>query len=43
MQYSNGDKYQGMWVNDLREGEGVLNFATGDSYYGSWKDDLQCG
>jgi hypothetical protein len=32
MNFSNGDSYTGMWVNDVKTGQGVYNFASGSRY-----------
>lgn len=38
-----GSKYEGSWVEDLREGYGVYQYANGDRYEGEWKQDLRHG
>jgi len=30
-------RYEGSWVNDLREGRGVQHWINGDKYVGDWK------
>ena len=35
--YPNGDIYQGEWLNDLKDGQGVLKYADGHIYDGTWK------
>lgn len=35
-QYSNGDKYEGEWLNDDKNGQGVYYYANGDVYEGEW-------
>eukprot|EP00826_Nyctotherus_ovalis_P041332 TRINITY_DN4143_c0_g4_i1.p1 TRINITY_DN4143_c0_g4~~TRINITY_DN4143_c0_g4_i1.p1 ORF type:complete len:200 (-),score=34.23 TRINITY_DN4143_c0_g4_i1:153-752(-) len=44
--HNNGDKYEGEWVNDTKNGLGISCIALGDyycsdgnKYSGSWKDD----
>ena len=35
----NGDRYEGNFINDLRDGYGVYTFARlGDKYEGSFKE-----
>jgi hypothetical protein len=29
--------YQGEWLNDLKDGQGVLQYADGHIYDGTWK------
>ncbi len=29
--------YQGEWLNDLKDGQGVLKYADGHIYDGTWK------
>ena len=43
MNYNNGDKYDGEWKNDLREGNGIYEYKNGDKYKGEWKNDLRNG
>lgn len=37
MNYANGDKYIGEWVNGCKEGHGKYLYANGDMYEGQWK------
>ena len=39
MKYSNGDYYNGLWVNGKKEGKGCMDFQNGDKYDGEWKND----
>ena len=44
----NGDRYEGMWKNNHREGEGTWiwgenSSSTGDRYQGQWHDDQKHG
>jgi hypothetical protein len=39
MEYENGDVYDGKWVNDMRDGFGIMKFKSGDTYEGDWKLD----
>ena len=39
MIYSNGDEFNGKWVNNSREGEGILKFKNGNEIRGEWKND----
>jgi hypothetical protein len=34
LEYSNGDKYNGAWQNDLKCGKGVFHSANGEVYEG---------
>ena len=43
MYYNNGDKYDGEWKNDLREGKGIMKYNNGDIYDGYWKNDKKDG
>lgn len=50
MNYTNGDKYDGDWINDEKDGYGTtalilgkLNYANGDKYEGEWKHDKKDG
>ncbi len=41
--YANGDKYEGDWVNDRRQGKGIFTHAYGDKYEGDWINDQRQG
>ena len=43
MTYPNGNKYQGCFSNNLKEGRGIFTFEDGSSYVGDWKNDLKDG
>lgn len=43
MIYSNGDIYEGSWLNDLKHGYGILEKKNGDKYYGHWNIGLKEG
>jgi hypothetical protein len=43
MDYADGNKYEGDWKNDMREGTGVLEFINGDKYEGDWENDKRNG
>lgn len=43
MYYANGDKYDGNWKNDLKDGDGTYWGANGNIYEGQWKDDKYNG
>jgi hypothetical protein len=40
--FPSGDVYQGEWLNDLKEGQGVLKYADGHIYDGTWKKVCWC-
>lgn len=39
MIYSNGDRYNGEWKDDKRNGNGEMIYFYGDKYFGEWKED----
>jgi hypothetical protein len=39
-EYSNGVRYEGMWVKDEREGEGMMLFPNGDRIQGLWRKNM---
>lgn len=42
--YTNGDLYEGSYVEGIREGRGIYRFAsTGDKYEGSWVQNKKHG
>ena len=41
--YMNGDRYDGTWKNDVREGNGTLYMASGDKFKGAWANDAMHG
>jgi len=51
MTYHNGDRYEGEWLNDLKNGEGkvfclcigIMSYNNGDEYNGHWKDNKKDG
>eukprot|EP00088_Acartia_fossae_P007055 TRINITY_DN1327_c0_g1_i1.p1 TRINITY_DN1327_c0_g1~~TRINITY_DN1327_c0_g1_i1.p1 ORF type:complete len:203 (-),score=48.00 TRINITY_DN1327_c0_g1_i1:333-941(-) len=44
MKWINGDRYEGEWLNGLREGKGAyFSKASGCSYDGQYKNDLKEG
>ena len=43
MIYLNGERYVGMWLNDMKSGIGVWYYTDGSKYDGEWKDDLMNG
>lgn len=34
--YSNGDRYEGQWLNNMRHGKGTLYDNDGSLYIGEW-------
>lgn len=43
MLYKNGDRYEGVFVEDIIEGQGTYRWASGDSYTGSFQGGLKDG
>ena len=43
MKYKNWDEYNGNWINDLKEGNGIIKHKNGDKYDGNWKNNLKEG
>ncbi len=41
--YFNGDRYEGNWVNNWKDGFGVLYYASGKRYEGNWVDNKKDG
>ncbi|MDP2439615.1 MAG: hypothetical protein Q8P67_28020, partial [archaeon] len=41
--YPSGERYYGLWLNDMRENMGVLISPTGTHYFGGWAKDQQIG
>ena len=41
MTHSNGDIYEGYWVDDLAQGYGIFLDTQGSKYEGNWEKDLQ--
>ena len=39
----NGNKYEGEFKNDKREGKGIMLYNDGDKYEGEFKDDKKDG
>jgi hypothetical protein len=37
--FPNGNKYDGEWVDDVKEGYGILTYVNGERYEGYWKND----
>lgn len=35
--------YDGEWINDKKEGHGVMKYFTGCIYTGQWKNDQREG
>ena len=38
-----GNKYDGEWVDDVKEGYGVLTYVNGERYEGYWRNDKAHG
>lgn len=43
IKYQNGDKYDGEWDDDMRNGKGTLIYKNGGSYQGDWVNDKRHG
>lgn len=43
MEFENGDRYDGEWDDDMKNGQGKLTYANGGSYKGKWVDDMRNG
>ena len=43
MYYYNGDRYEGDYKNNKREGKGIYYFNNGKRYEGNWKNDKKDG
>ena len=41
--WSNGDKYEGYWLNDIKHGKGKFTMTNGDFYEGLWVDNKKNG
>ena len=41
--YNNGDKYEGQFLNNKKEGKGIMEYYNGDEYNGDWKNDKKEG
>ena len=41
--YANGNRYDGMWKNGVKNGQGTLTYANGDKYEGILKEDKKDG
>jgi len=39
MTYATGEKYQGVWLNDRKEGRGSCTWTNNDSFEGNWLND----
>ena len=37
--FPNGNKYEGEWLDDVKEGYGVLTYVNQERYEGYWKND----
>ena len=42
--YANGDQYTGNWINNKKEGRGVMIYKqNGEKYEGQWKNSKKHG
>jgi len=42
MSYANGEKYDGQWKDDKKQGRGMHSYQNGDRYDGGWIEDEEC-
>jgi hypothetical protein len=42
-QWADGSQYTGLWLENKREGHGVMRYACGDVYDGNWVEDERQG
>jgi hypothetical protein len=42
MNYASGEKYDGQWKDDKKQGRGVYTYLNGDRYEGGWLEDEKC-
>lgn len=38
-----GEKYEGDWDNDDKNGQGTYYYIEGAKYHGEWKNGKRCG
>ena len=43
MTYSNGNIYEGEWIDDKKNGHGIMTYSNGAVYEGEWVDDKKNG
>ena len=43
LEYNNGDKYEGGWSDDQKNGRGTLFYKNGGKYVGEWVNNLRDG
>jgi hypothetical protein len=41
--FNNGDRYEGDWINNVKEGKGKCYYVNGDVYEGEYKDNKRNG
>jgi len=41
--FANGEYYEGMFKNHMRNGTGVHHYKNGDQYDGEWNNDKRIG
>ena len=41
--YTNGHKYDGIWLNKKKHGKGIFTWRTGEVYDGDYKEDKRHG
>ena len=43
MNYGNKHKYEGLWENDVKSGQGIYFYPDGSYYEGTFKDGMRNG
>jgi hypothetical protein len=41
--HANHDRYEGTYVNGVKEGHGAMYYHTGEVYFGEWKNGVRHG
>ena len=43
MIYPDGSKYEGNWLEGMKDGEGKYTYINGDTYEGKWENGVKHG
>lgn len=43
MEFANGDRYEGGWLNNEKNGRGTYKYSNGNKYEGEFKDNMKHG